>query len=147
MFNNPIIHSAVIIYKKITMSQSRLTSPDRLRKIDQLREKNIATYLALPQLVAVGDQSSGKSSLLENLIGIPFPRGQELRTRYATQITHRRDVVSRITISIIPGPTAPVQQREKLESFIKEVHSTEQLNAEFPDILNEVQITSTILEI
>ncbi|KAG8354272.1 hypothetical protein FVEN_g7850 [Fusarium venenatum] len=49
------------------MSQSTLTSPDRLRKIDQLRERNISTYLTLPQLVAVGDQSSGKSSLLENL--------------------------------------------------------------------------------
>ncbi|KAG7403637.1 Interferon-induced GTP-binding protein Mx1 [Fusarium oxysporum f. sp. rapae] len=120
------------------MSQSMLTSPDRLRKIDQLRERNIATYLALPQLVAVGDQSSGKSSLLENLTGIPFPRGQELCTRYATQITHRRDVISRITIGIIPGPTAPAEHKEKLESFTKEVHSTEQLNAEFPDILNEV---------
>ncbi|KAH7187240.1 dynamin family protein [Fusarium oxysporum] len=120
------------------MSQSMLTSPDRLRKIDQLRERNIATYLALPQLVAVGDQSSGKSSLLENLTGIPFPRGQELCTRYATQITHRRDAISRITISIIPGPTAPAEHKEKLERFTKEVHSTEQLNAEFPDILNEV---------
>ncbi|PNP61188.1 hypothetical protein FNYG_14105 [Fusarium nygamai] len=120
------------------MSQSMLTSPDRLRKIDQLRERNIATYLALPQLVAVGDQSSGKSSLLENLTGIPFPRGQELYTRYATQITHRRDAMSRIAISIIPGPTAPVEHREKLESFNKEVHSTEQLNTEFPDILNKV---------
>ncbi|RYC78470.1 hypothetical protein BFJ63_vAg18657 [Fusarium oxysporum f. sp. narcissi] len=120
------------------MSQSMLTSPDRLRKIDQLRERNIATYLALPQLVAVGDQSSGKSSLLENLTGIPFPRGQELCIRYATQITHRRDVISRITIGIIPGPTAPAEHKEKLESFTKEVHSTEQLNAEFPDILNKV---------
>ncbi|SCO92390.1 related to RBTMx2 protein [Fusarium oxysporum] len=104
------------------MSQSMLTSPDRLRKIDQLRERNIATYLALPK----------------NLTGIPFPRGQELCTRYATQITHRRDVISRITIGIIPGPTAPAEHKEKLESFTKEVHSTEQLNAEFPDILNEV---------
>ncbi|KAK2005708.1 hypothetical protein LZ32DRAFT_611845 [Colletotrichum eremochloae] len=51
-----------------------LTSPDRLRKIDQLRERNIGAYLPLPQLVAVGDQSSGKSSLLESLTGIPFPR-------------------------------------------------------------------------
>ncbi|EXM16538.1 Dynamin [Fusarium oxysporum f. sp. vasinfectum] len=120
------------------MSQSMLTSPERLRKIDQFRERNIATYLALPQLVAVGDQSSGKSSLLENLTGVPFPRGQELCTRYATQITHRRDIVSHITISIIPGPNTPVEHKGKLESFTKEVHSTEQLNAEFPDILNEV---------
>lgn len=68
-----------------------LTNPNRLRKIDQLREKNIGKYLPLPQLVAVGDQSSGKSSLLESLTGIPFPRGQELCTRYATQITQRRE--------------------------------------------------------
>jgi GTPase SAR1 family protein len=129
------------------MSQSTLTSPDRLRKIDQLRERNISTYLALPQLVAVGDQSSGKSSLLENLTGIPFPRGQELCTRYATQITHRRDVISRITIGIIPGPTAPAEHKEKLQSFTKEVYTTDQLHAEFPDILNEVQTPLTILGI
>jgi hypothetical protein len=82
----------------VTMSQGSgnqhsplLTSPDRLQKIDQLRERNIGAYLPLPQLVAVGDRSSGKSSLLESLTGIPFPRGQELCTRYATQITHRRE--------------------------------------------------------
>jgi GTPase SAR1 family protein len=115
-----------------------LTSPDRLRKIDQLRERNIATYLALPQLVAVGDQSSGKSSLLENLTGIPFPRGQELCTRYATQITHRRDAISRITIGIIPGPTATAEHKEKLHGFTKEVCTADQLHAEFPDILIEV---------
>ncbi|KAF5544898.1 dynamin family [Fusarium napiforme] len=55
-------------------------------------------------------------------------------------ITHRRDAISRITISIIPGPTAPIEHKETLESFTKEVHSTQQLNAEFPDILNEVNI-------
>ncbi|KPA35826.1 dynamin family protein [Fusarium langsethiae] len=126
------------------MSQSMLTSPDRLRKIDQLRERNIATYLALPQLVAVGDQSSGKSSLLENLTGIPFPRGQELCTRYATQITHRRDVANRITISIIPGPTASLEHKEKLQSFTREVETTDQLHAEFPDILNKV---NTLMDI
>lgn len=50
-----------------------LTSASRLRKIDILREKNIGQYLPLPQLVAVGDQSSGKSSLLESITGIPGP--------------------------------------------------------------------------
>ncbi|EKJ78429.1 hypothetical protein FPSE_01386 [Fusarium pseudograminearum CS3096] len=128
----------------ITISQLTLTSPDRLRKIDQLRERNISTYLALPQLVAVSDKSSGKSSLLENLTGIPFPRGQELCTRYSTQITHRRDAASHITISIIPGPTASLEHKEKLQDFIIEVENTDQLHTEFPDILNKV---NTLMDI
>ncbi|KAK2054933.1 dynamin family protein [Colletotrichum caudatum] len=115
-----------------------LTSPDRLRKIDQLRERNIGAYLPLPQLVAVGDQSSGKSSLLESLTGIPFPRGQELCTRYATQITHRREAQQRIDIAIIPGPHASKDHRRKLESYRRQVQTTAQLRKEFPDILEEV---------
>ncbi|KAH6975795.1 P-loop containing nucleoside triphosphate hydrolase protein [Ilyonectria destructans] len=122
----------------LTHNPSVLTSPDRLRKIDRLREKNISTYLPLPQLVAVGDQSSGKSSLLESLTGIPFPRGQELCTWYATQITHRRDVHPRIDISIIPGPNASSADKEHLGSYRKQVETISQLHAEFPEILNEV---------
>ena len=35
----------------------------------------------------MGDQSSGKSSVLEAISGIPFPRGSGLVTRCATQLT------------------------------------------------------------
>lgn len=115
-----------------------LTSPNRLRKIDQLREKNIGKYLPLPQLVAVGDQSSGKSSLLESLTGIPFPHGQELCTRYATQISSRRDDQPRIDISIIPGPHATLEHKARLASYHQRVESSEQLRAEFPTILDSV---------
>jgi Dynamin family len=122
-----------------------LTSPGRLRKIDQLREKNIGKYLPLPQLVAVGDQSSGKSSLLESLTGIPFPHGQELCTRYATQITHRREDHPRIDISIIPGPHASPADKKQLELYRRQLQSTEQLRTEFPTILDNV--SSFTLEI
>ncbi|KAK4457687.1 P-loop containing nucleoside triphosphate hydrolase protein [Cladorrhinum samala] len=117
-----------------------LMSNDRLFKIDQLRERNIGKYLPLPQLVAVGDQSSGKSSLLESVTGIPFPHGQELCTRYATQITHRRDTNSFISITIIPGPQASADHKNRVEGYHYEVESTAQLQAEFPDILNKVNI-------
>jgi Dynamin family len=117
-----------------------LTSPGRLRKIDILREKNIGQYLPLPQLVAVGDQSSGKSSLLESITGIPFPHGQELCTRYATLITHRRDDFQRIDVSIIPGPRASPDHVQRLKSYHRQVQSNEQLYTEFPTILNEVSM-------
>ncbi|KAK0710524.1 putative dynamin [Apiosordaria backusii] len=115
-----------------------LVSHDRLYKIDQLRALNIGKYLPLPQLVTVGDQSSGKSSVLESLTAIPFPRGQELCTRYATQITHRRDDHSFIGISIIPGPQASAEHKEHVESYYRQVDDTAQLQAEFAVILDEV---------
>ncbi|KAK5656463.1 hypothetical protein OQA88_4846 [Cercophora sp. LCS_1] len=118
--------------------QAVLTSASRLRKIDILREMNIGQYMELPQLVAVGDQSSGKSSLLENLTGIPFPHGQELCTRYATQITHRRDDDEGIEISITPGDHASPEHKSHVESFRYHLGSTEQLCVEFPSILDKV---------
>ncbi|KAK2026327.1 dynamin family protein [Colletotrichum zoysiae] len=119
---------------------SPLTSPGRLQKIDQLRERNIGAYLPLPQLVAVGDQSSGKSSLLESLTGIPFPRGQELCTRYATQITHRREAQQRIDITIIPGPHASKEHKKELDLYRRQLQTTAQLRAEFPDILAQANV-------
>ncbi|KAJ4414653.1 hypothetical protein N0V85_003047 [Neurospora sp. IMI 360204] len=117
-----------------------LTSPDRLRKIDQLREKNIDVILPLPTLVAVGDQSSGKSSLLESVTGIPFPRGQELCTRYATQITHRRDPEVQIIITIIPAPQSNEAEKASLRSYRKELSSTNELRDQFVKILDEVNV-------
>ncbi|ATY65794.1 interferon-induced GTP-binding Mx2 [Cordyceps militaris] len=117
---------------------THLTSPARLRKIDLLRDKNIGKYFPIPQLVAVGDQSSGKSSLLESLTGIPFPRGQELCTRYATQITHRRESESFITVSIIPGPGASANEKATLEKFHISVSTTAELHDQLPTILDQV---------
>ncbi|KIE01832.1 Dynamin, GTPase domain protein, partial [Metarhizium majus ARSEF 297] len=121
-----------------TQSGKSLTSPDRLHKIDQLREKNVGTHMPLPQLVVVGDQSSGKSSLLESLTGIPFPNGQGLCTRYATQITHRRDNMEDITIRIIPGPDSTDEDAARLSGYHRSVKNTDELLVQFESILIEI---------
>ncbi|KAH6955548.1 P-loop containing nucleoside triphosphate hydrolase protein [Fusarium avenaceum] len=46
--------------------------------------------LNIPQLVIVGGQSSGKSSLLQSLTGIPFPVDSGCCTRFPTRIVSRR---------------------------------------------------------
>ncbi|KAI0122915.1 vacuolar sorting protein VPS1 [Xylariales sp. AK1849] len=76
--------------------------------IDQLQSCNAGHDIDIPQvgldprhrygnlltsalkLVIVGGQSTGKSSLLQSLVDIPFPTGQGCCTRFATRIISRR---------------------------------------------------------
>ena len=80
-----------------------LADPNLLEKIDKLFACNVGEYVDLPQLVVVGDQSSGKSSVLEALTSLPFPRESTLCTRFATQITFRRSLATTIAATIIPS--------------------------------------------
>jgi hypothetical protein len=57
-----------------------------LKRVAQVRKCRLESILALPQLVLCGDQSAGKSFVLEALTEIPFPRNDELYTRFATDI-------------------------------------------------------------
>ena len=43
--------------------------------IDTLRQLGLEKDVSLPTIVVVGDQSSGKSSVLEALSGVQLPRG------------------------------------------------------------------------
>lgn len=96
-----------------------LADPILLEKIDKLFACNIGNYIDLPQLVVVGDQSSGKSSVLEGLTRLSFPRDSGLCTRFATQIIFRRSTGSerRITASIIPDSDTEDAYASKLKDW------------------------------
>ncbi|XP_069801895.1 interferon-induced GTP-binding protein Mx2-like isoform X2 [Dendropsophus ebraccatus] len=49
--------------------------------IDSLRSLGVEKDLALPVIAVIGDQSSGKSSVLEALSGVNLPRGSGIVTR------------------------------------------------------------------
>ncbi|KAI1899079.1 hypothetical protein AGOR_G00057790 [Albula goreensis] len=49
--------------------------------IDSLRQIGIERDVALPAIAVIGDQSSGKSSVLEALSGVALPRGSGILTR------------------------------------------------------------------
>lgn len=55
-----------------------------LNVIDQLRSEGISKYVNLPQLIVCGDQSSGKSSVLEAISGLGFPTKDNICTRSET---------------------------------------------------------------
>lgn len=68
----------------------RLAETALLGKIDQLFACNVGECIDLPQLIVVGDQSSGKSSIL-GVTRLKLPRNSGLCTRFATQILFRTD--------------------------------------------------------
>ncbi|KAJ5459231.1 Dynamin [Penicillium desertorum] len=97
-----------------------LADPALLEKIDKLFACNVGEYVSLPQLVVVGDQSCGKSSVLEGLTKLNFPRDSGLCTRFATHIIFRRDgnlVVREISASIIPASDATPEEDQKLRAW------------------------------
>jgi dynamin 1-like protein len=50
--------------------------------IDQLRDCGVNEYIKLPRICSLGTQSSGKSSVLESIVGLDFlPRGDGVVTR------------------------------------------------------------------
>ncbi|NXN65188.1 MX protein, partial [Himantopus himantopus] len=58
--------------------------------IDSLRALGIEKDLALPAIAVIGDQSSGKSSVLEALSGISLPRGNGIVTRCPLELKLKR---------------------------------------------------------
>lgn len=92
------------------------------------------------QLVVVGDQSSGKSSLLEGLTGIKFPVATELCTRFATQIVLRRTNEEEVQVraTIIPSDDNDEEIIEYLESFEIELPESSFTAERFKGILDQV---------
>jgi hypothetical protein len=73
-----------------TSSLQALQSTDQRKVmdiVDKLRRAGLSGIVELPQLVVCGDQSSGKSSVLEAITEIPFPRKENLCTRFATEVS------------------------------------------------------------
>ncbi|KAI1414948.1 dynamin family protein [Hypoxylon sp. FL1857] len=92
-------------------------NPVLLNKIDELRRLSVSSMVPLPQLVVVGDQSVGKSSVLESLTGFPFPRAVSLCTRYATEIICRRGDMGSVVASIRPAVGSSAKRIAKLQNF------------------------------
>lgn len=88
-----------------------------LDTISDIRKCGLDTVLSLPQIVVCGDQSSGKSSVLEALTEIPFPRADNLCTRFATEICLRRDAVRSLTIKVIPDTSRATEEQDEIKKY------------------------------
>jgi hypothetical protein len=102
--------------------------------VDRLRRAGLSTFLQLPQIVVCGDQSSGKSSVLEAITEIPFPRKENLCTRFATEISLRRDAEHSISCKINPDEDHTEDEMRRLRAFSRTIRDF----VELPSLMDEV---------
>ncbi|KAF3025031.1 hypothetical protein E8E14_014332 [Neopestalotiopsis sp. 37M] len=108
---------------------------DLLDIVDSLRSHGVSHYVDLPQIIVCGSQSSGKSSTLEAISGIPFPTAEGLCTRFATELVLRRGDEPSIKVHIQPAANRTELERIKLAAFAE----TATDEGEFHDIIESAK--------
>jgi phage gp29-like protein len=71
--------------------------------------------------------------VLEAITEIPFPRKENLCTRFATEIILRRAPAATISITITPDKNRQKQEQTKLKAFSKTIKDFSQL----PDVIED----------
>ena len=122
---------AAAIDPDIAAQLNSADSNSLLDTIDALRELGVSNFVDLPQIIVVGDQSSGKSSVLEAISRVRFPVDGDICTRFATELVLRRapgsEIASNVSIQFADEGDAarpPFKKttfdKEKLADLIKE---------------------------
>lgn len=111
-----------------------------LDTIDSLRELGVGDFVNLPQIIVIGDQSSGKSSVLEAISRVRFPVDGDLCTRFATELVLRRAAETSVNVSIQFADAAPSAapgdaSRQPFHPFQRSTFDKDAL----PDIIREAK--------
>jgi GTP-binding protein EngB required for normal cell division len=117
---------------------------DLLDIIDQLRSQGFSRYIDLPQIIVCGDQSAGKSSVLEAISGMSFPIKDNLCTQFATELILRRHSETSIKISITPGDDRYPEEKEALLGWRPSVNlDKDGLEAVIEEAKSEMGLSTT----
>ncbi|KAL2832307.1 P-loop containing nucleoside triphosphate hydrolase protein [Aspergillus pseudoustus] len=113
--------------------------------IDELRTIGVGGLVELPQLIVCGNQSSGKSSVLEAISRVRFPAKSSACTRFATEVILRRSTVGKIKISIEPGSSSwfNIERAKHIQSFTHEEFSD---GDDLPDLIKKAKAHMGITE-
>lgn len=122
-------------------SLDQLQAPEQtelLDAIDKLRDQGLGHHnISLPQLIVCGEQSSGKSSVLEGLTRLRFPTKEGLCTKFATELVLRKNATVSITCAIVPGRDRTQAEKTKLCEFERAFSSAEDFA--FPKLLADAE--------
>ncbi|KAF9331904.1 hypothetical protein BG006_005245 [Podila minutissima] len=115
-------------------------------KINKFHSLGLTHKLSIPQMAIIGDQSSGKSSVLEAITKLSFPRDKEMCTRFATRVNMRRN--SALTEDML---SARIEGEDAFNARHKVVESPMTFQGVIKDamsvICNNSQISDKVLEL
>lgn len=116
-----------------------------LDAIDELRSLGIGRLLegkGLPQIIVCGDQSSGKSSVLEALTRVRFPTKSITCTTFPTELRLRREPQSRIRCRIKAGLSVDAETAARLSEFSQSFDAPEKFAKLVADARNAMSRNS-----
>ncbi|KAK4446995.1 P-loop containing nucleoside triphosphate hydrolase protein [Podospora aff. communis PSN243] len=112
------------------MQQLQAEQRALLDVIDDLRGLGLGKFLDLPQLIVVGEQSSGKSSVLEAISRVHFPIKDGICTRFPTELVLRRSAKTTVDVTVQND-----ERQTKLDSFRQSSFA----KADLPRVIEEAK--------
>lgn len=113
-----------------------------LDTIDQLRSLGVGKLLGeegLPQIIVCGDQSSGKSSVLEALTRVHFPTKSSVCTTFPTELRLRREAHTRFSCRIKPSFNRTEQEKKRIESKFGDITKPNWSADDIPALIEEAR--------
>lgn len=120
----------MVMKQLTTQGLDELGSKEQLRlldAVDSLRSQGISQHVSLPQIIVCGDQSSGKSSVLEAISGVSFPVKADTGTRFPTELILRRTNYINVKVSIVPHHARTDGEKKSLSDYREELESFQDL--------------------
>lgn len=102
-----------------------------LDRIDQLRVAGL--QLPLPQIIVCGDQSSGKSSVLEAISRVSFPKGERVCTTFPIELVLRRGAAWGPHVEIKPAATRTAVEKDRLTQPLLSTNDKDSFDSVFKD--------------
>ena len=104
-----------------------------LDTIDQLQQHHINSKIDFPRWIVVGDQNTGKSSVMEAISRIPFPIQEGVCTRFPIQLELRRKPEVKFEVTITPGES----RKDEEKAALREFHHNVQALSQLPQIIQD----------
>jgi GTPase SAR1 family protein len=95
--------------------------------LEQLATLDVTRDIDFPQLIVVGDQSSGKSSVLEALVRSHFPVSERLCTRFPIKLILRRsnEKLLKVRVELSENSKRTPLENEKLQQLSRDVEKSD----------------------